>query len=250
MAGEIQNWFAQGGDSYARYRPDYPDALAQFLADVAPDTRLALDVGCGNGQFTRQLGEHFESVVGFDPSADQIANAVAHPNVRYEIGPAERLGVKGRSASLIAAAQAAHWFDLPLFYAEVRRAAVSGALIALVSYGVVQLEPKFRARFRAFYAHEIGRYWPAERKLVDSGYAGIDFPFRELQAPELYIVRTWTAADFLGYVSTWSAVRHATLDGQDRIVEDFSVDLLKLWDDPEATREFVWPINMRLGVVE
>jgi SAM-dependent methyltransferase len=249
MESEAQNWFDRGGDAYARYRPDYPDALAGFLAESAPDTRLALDVGCGNGQFTRQLGDHFDVVVGSDPSADQIAHAVPHPRVRYEVGPAERLGAADGSASLITAAQAAHWFDLPRFYAETRRVAVPGAVIALVSYGVVQLEPDLNARFQSFYRDEIGPYWPPERKLVDTGYAGIHFPFRALPTPDLDIVRAWPADAFLGYVSTWSAVRHALEAGKGQILAAFSRDLLALWGDPATTRQIVWPINMRLGVV-
>ncbi|TAH41680.1 MAG: class I SAM-dependent methyltransferase, partial [Betaproteobacteria bacterium] len=70
-----RNWFDQGGQAYARFRPEYPPQLAAFLASVAPDARLALDVGCGNGQLTRLLADHFAAVVGLDPSADQIAHA-------------------------------------------------------------------------------------------------------------------------------------------------------------------------------
>lgn len=247
---ETRNWFDTGGKAYARYRPDYPDALARFLADAAPDTRLALDVGCGSGQFTRQLGDHFDAVIGSDPSADQIAHALPHPNVRYSVGPAERLDADQDSAGLITAAQAAHWFDLPRFYAEVRRVAAPGAVIALVSYGVVRLDPDLDARFQRFYAEEIGPYWPPERRLVDTGYAGIDFPFRTLPTPDLHIERDWTAGAFLGYVATWSAVRKAEATGQDAMLADFSRNLIELWGDPAGTRKIFWPINMRLGVVE
>lgn len=250
MADKARNWFDMGGDAYARYRPDYPDALAAFLAGAAPDTRLALDVGCGSGQFTKQLGDCFDAVIGSDPSADQIAHAVPHPHVRYEVGPAERLGAADGSASLIAAAQAAHWFDPPRFYAEVRRVAKPGAVIALVSYGVTQPGPALDTRFLSFYTDEVGPYWPPERRLVDSGYADIDFPFRALPVPDLAIVRQWSATDLLGYISTWSAVRRAREAGQAEMLARFSRDLLALWGDPEATRTIRWPINMRLGVVE
>ena len=250
MVGESQNWFDQGGDAYARYRPDYPDTLAEFLADAAPDTSLALDVGCGNGQFTRQLGNFFSAVIGSDPSADQISHAAPHPHVSYEVGPAEKLSASDGSASSITAAQAAHWFDLPRFYSEARRVAMPHASIALVSYGVVQLEPDLRSRFRSFYRDQVGPFWPPERILVDTGYAGIDFPFREQTAPELYIVRQWSASDFLGYISTWSAVRRARQAGEHQMLEAYSIDLLDHWGEPTEKREFVWPINMRLGVID
>ena len=244
------NWFDQGGGAYARYRPDYPEALADFLAETAPDTALALDVGCGNGQLTRLLADRFDTVVGSDPSADQIAHAEPHPRVRYVVGPAERLEAETGSVSLITAAQAAHWFDLPAFYAEVRRVAAPGAALALISYGVAVLEPPLADRFLAFYTDEIGPYWPPERKLVDTGYAGIAFPFTELPTPDLHIVREWSADAFLGYVSTWSAVRRAIEAGQEAMLATFSHDLLKLWGDPTQLRWVSWPIAMRLGRIE
>ncbi|MCJ2185059.1 class I SAM-dependent methyltransferase [Novosphingobium sp. 1949] len=65
----MANWFDQGGADYARFRPDYPAALAQELARLAPARRVALDVGCGNGQFTQALGAVFAAVIGIDPTA-------------------------------------------------------------------------------------------------------------------------------------------------------------------------------------
>lgn len=249
MTSETPNWFDQGGRDYARYRPDYPEALVDYLADMAPDTALALDVGCGSGQFTRQLGRRFEAVVGSDPSADQIAHARSAANVRYVAAAAENLGGEDRSASLITAAQAAHWFDLPRFYAEVRRVGKARATLALISYGVAELEPTVNARFQEFYHHEIGPWWPPERRLVDTGYATLDFPFRERPAPRLEIVRQWSGYDFLGYVATWSATRQAREARQTHLLAEFGSDLFDLWGDPKTTRTVRWPINMRIGEV-
>jgi len=134
---------------------------------------------------TRQLAEHFHKVIGIDPSEDQIANAQGPSNVDYLRAPAEQLPLPDASASLITAAQAAHWFDRPRFYAEVRRVADDGAIIALLSYGVMRLAPSdLQDRFDRFYSDEIGPYWPPERKLVDSGYADIEFPFEEMPYPD------------------------------------------------------------------
>lgn len=249
MRPDVTNWFNAGGDAYARHRPDYPAELASFLAGLAPDRLLALDVGCGTGQFTRQLGDQLNAVVGFDASADQIAHATPHARVRYEVASAERLGAGDCTASLITAAQAAHWFDLPRFYAEVRRVAKPDAVIALISYGVPRLDAEIDPRFQFFYTHEIGPYWPPERRMVDDGYTGIDFPFPALPHPALEIVRDWSALALLGYVSTWSAVRRAREAGLEDVLAAFSRDILASWGDPAKPRRIVWPINMRLGVV-
>lgn len=244
-----QNWFAQDGQAYAQFRPEYPPELAAFLASLSPTTHLAVDVGCGNGQLTRQLAEHFTRVIGLDPSADQLAHAAVRENLSYLQAPAEALSLPEHCASLITAAQAAHWFGLPAFYAEVRRVAAPGAVVALVSYGVLHLEGALGERFARFYAEEIGPFWPAERRLVDSGYATLDFPFEPIALPDMQIRLDWNLPQFLGYLSTWSAVRRARQEGQEELLQRFAEDLAPLWGDAGRTHEIRWPINGRIGRV-
>jgi SAM-dependent methyltransferase len=246
-AQPARNWFDQGGRAYARFRPEYPRQLAAFLASKAPDNELAVDVGCGNGQLTQLLAPYFGKVVGLDPSADQIANAVPNERIDYQCAPAERLPVPDASASLITAAQAAHWFDLPAFYREARRIAVPGAVLALVSYGVLRMDPALDARFQKFYWEEIGPYWPPERKLVDTGYKTIDFPFEELAPAALDIRLDWHLSEFLGYLTTWSAVRSAREAGKEELLVAFANDIAQAWGDPNLRRTIAWPINMRIG---
>lgn len=244
----VKNWFDRGGRAYARFRPEYPAGLARFLAKLSPARGRAVDVGCGNGQLTVQLAAHFSDVVGLDPSADQVANSTAHERVRYLCTPAENVPLPDACADLVAAAQAAHWFDLPRFYDEVRRIGRKDAVVALISYGVLRLEPtELNKRFSRFYWQEIGPYWPPERKLVDSGYANIAFPFTELPAPEFSIQLTWELGDFLGYISTWSAAQRAIDAGRQDILETFAADLSLLWGPDGCKRPVTWPINMRIG---
>jgi SAM-dependent methyltransferase len=242
-----RNWFDQGGQAYARFRPAYPPELGARLASMAPAHRLAVDVGCGNGQLTQLLAPCFERVVGIDPSADQIANAAADERIDYRCAPAERMPVADASADLVTAAQAAHWFDLPAFYEEVRRIGTPGAVLALVSYGVLALDADLDARFQAFYRDDIGPYWPPERKLVDTGYATIAFPFEELAPPALEIRCEWDLPAFLGYVTTWSAVRSAREAGRDALLTRFADEFAAAWGDPNRKRQVRWPLNMRIG---
>ncbi|NUT77939.1 class I SAM-dependent methyltransferase [Pseudomonas sp. C1C7] len=244
---ESKNWFDQGGQAYARFRPEYPPQLSTYLASLAPNTFLAVDVGCGNGQLTKQLAGHFREVIGFDPSAEQVNHAEPQTNVSYACARAEDLPLLSRSASLITAAQAAHWFDLPRFYDEVRRVAERDAILALISYGVLRMDGELGARFEQFYWNEIGPFWPAERKLVDTGYSTIDFPFTELESPEIAIHLEWNLDEFLGYVSTWSAIRSARESGREDLLHTFATDIANLWGAPETRHAITWPINMRIG---
>ncbi len=241
------NWFDQGGAAYAAFRPDYPPELSASLASISPRRRLAVDLGCGAGQLTVALAQHFEAVVGVDPGADQIAHAMQAARVRYVVAPAEATGLEGGKAGLITAAQAAHWFDLDAFYSEVRRLAAPDAALALITYGTMVLEDDLRDRFNRFYSEEIGPFWPPERRLVDTGYADMAFPFEELTAPEFAIRREWSLGEFLGYVGTWSAVRRARDAGREDIADRFAEDLSTLWGGVDRTRPVVWPIRMRLG---
>ena len=238
--------FEDKGADYARFRPTYPPALAAALADIAPARRHAVDVGCGNGQLSVLLAAHFTRISASDVSADQIANTAAHPNISYSIGSAENIAAPDASADLICAAQAAHWFDLPAFYAEARRIAAPQAAIALVTYGVLNADGPARDRIEQFYWHDIHPFWPEGRKFVEEGYASFDFPFTPIAMPQLNIERDWTAADFLAYARTWSAVKHAEKAGRGDILQTFETDLFGLLD-PKQTMKIVWPITIRAG---
>ena len=162
-------------------------ALDRMIAEGAAPRRI-VDVGCGTGQLTALLAQHFRKVVGIDPSAEQLANASQHPLVEYAQAHAESLPLPNDCANLVVAAQAAHWFELPRFYREVRRIARKPAALALVSYGAPRFEESnLQDRFARFYEQEIGPFWPPERRLVDQGYATIDFPFPEFELPLLAI---------------------------------------------------------------
>lgn len=241
------NWFESGGADYARYRPQYPAALLDYLLSLTPAHHHALDVGCGTGQLTGLLASAFTKVTAIDPSQTQIDNAEPHARIEYRVGPAEQLPPTLHDINLITVAQAAHWFDLPAFYREAQRVAAPGAVIALISYGVLKPDEAIRARFRQFYYDEIGVYWPPERQLVDNGYAGIAFPFTEIPVPEMEIRLQWDLEALMGYLSTWSAVKRACDAGQESLLVHFYDDVRDLWGDPSRTRSFSWPINIRAG---
>jgi len=244
------NWFSEGGRNYAQYRPEYPPELAGYLAELAPDNQKALDVGCGTGQLTQLLSAYFSSVTGVDPSEDQLCNASHTPGITYLHSAAESLPADFSGYSLITVAQAAHWFRLDDFYREVRRVARPQAVIALISYGVLNIEGQAGERFRQFYYEEIGRFWPPERQLVDAGYRDLPFPFEELNAAPFSIEAEWELQALLGYISTWSAVRQARQKGEAHLITQFENELTSLWGSPDRRRKIVWPIAMRLGKIQ
>lgn len=243
----FKDHFSTRSADYAAYRPTYPAALVDYLASICNDTGVALDVGCGTGQLSVLLARRFGRVIATDASAQQIGKAEPHEKVEYRVAPAEHSGLPDASVDLLTAAQAAHWFDLPAFYTEVRRVGRPGAILALVTYGVLQADSGIAPVLRHFYKDVVGPYWPPERRHVEDGYRSFDFPFEELTAPPLAIEVNWRAADLIGYADTWSAVREAEKALGRGPSEGFRHDLLAAWGDPERRRTIRFPLSLRVG---
>jgi SAM-dependent methyltransferase len=240
---------ARSGD-YAAYRPTYPPALIDYLASLCEHKDAALDVGCGTGQLSILLAECFKRVVGTDASAQQIEKAEAHERVEYRVAPAESSGLAENTFDLITVAQAAHWFDLDAFYAETCRVGKPGAVLALITYGVIQADPDIDGTIRHFYKDVVGPYWPSERRHVEDGYRSLSFPFDEVTVPPLAIEVQWSALQLIGYADTWSAVRNAEKALGREPVEQFRRDLLKAWGDSEKLRTIQFPLSLRVARIE
>lgn len=243
----FQDHFSGTAADYAAHRPGYPSALVDFVADVAPHQGTAWDAGCGSGQLSVMLADCFEHVVATDASHAQIAHATPHPNVEYRCARAEDSGLPDASVDLAVAAQAAHWFELDAYHAEVRRVARPGAIIALASYGVMRIDEAVDRVVQRFYSEVLGPYWPVERRHVESGYRSLPFPFEEIDVPELEMHAEWKVADLLGYVDTWSAVRALKrAEGRERY-QAFRRDLMEAWGSEPSTRDVRWPLALRAG---
>ncbi|WP_210485139.1 class I SAM-dependent methyltransferase [Microvirga antarctica] len=245
----FKDHFSTRSDAYAAYRPTYPSALVDALADRCAGTDVALDVGCGSGQLSVLLARRFRQVIATDASQQQVATATPHAGVAYQVAPAERSGLADRSVDLVTAAQAAHWFDLPAFYTEVRRIGKPGSLLALISYGVLHTDDALKDVVRHFYREVVGPFWPPERSHVESGYREIPFPFEEIAMPHLAIDVHWHVADLLGYVQTWSATRALEKAVGHGPVEAFSRDLSAAWGDVDHRRLIRFPLSFRVGRV-
>ena len=206
-------------------------------------------MGCGTGQLSAPLAAIFEKVTAIDPSESQIANAKAHARIQYRVGTAEQIELPDHSANLVVAAQAAHWFDLNRFYAEVRRILHPHGVLALVTYGVPVLDGPAGARFDRFYWHDIHRYWPDERRHVEAGYKSLPFPFEETALPGLKITREWSFDELNAYVGTWSAMRAARAAGASDIIGSALSEIAAAWGDPAAEHRITWPICGRIAIL-
>lgn len=235
---------------YAAFRPQYPRALFEFLATIAPRRGRVWDCGTGTGQAAVDLAEWFDEVIATDVSAAQIAQAPPNSRIEWLVSAAESTPIRPASIDLVTVAQALHWFDHPRFYDEVRRVAAPGAAIAAWTYGSPRMAGEVGEALRRFSSETVGPYWPPERRHVDAGYRTIPFPFPEIAAPALNLVEHWSRAQLAGYLRTWSATtRYVAKRGHDP-VEQFEHDLETWWPDQTEQRPIEWPLIVIAGRVD
>lgn len=243
----IADHFSRAAAQYAACRPDYPPALFDYLAPLCPTHTLAWDVGTGNGQAALALAERFENVIASDPSSRQLAHAQPHPRVAYVNAAAESPLLASGSVDLICVAQAAHWFDLQRFYAEVRRVAAAEGVIAVWTYMLTSVDEAIDRLATEFCFETVGPYWPPQRRYVDDAYRSLPFPFADLVAPAFTMEQRWTADQFLGYLGTWSSVgRYREQRGTDPIAA-IAEPLRNLWGRTNTVRTVTWPVAMRVA---
>jgi ubiquinone/menaquinone biosynthesis C-methylase UbiE len=239
--------FGSVARGYAAFRPTYPGDLFAWLAAQSPSRALAWDAGCGSGQASVALADHFDRVHATDLNAQQIAAAMVHPRVHYATAPAHESGLADGSVALVTVAQALHWFDVDAFHAEVRRVLMPGGVVAEWTYALV-FTPT-RPRIGAL-VNDLDRlvhaWWPPERRHIDDHYAMLPFPFGSLDAPWFRMSTEWSREQLLGYLGTWSAVtRCRAITGEDPLVP-FTEALNAAWGE-EETIPMEWPLTLRVG---
>ncbi|MCB1160498.1 MAG: class I SAM-dependent methyltransferase, partial [Leptospiraceae bacterium] len=205
---DYKDHFSIRSDEYRRYRPVYPKTLYDKVFSACSRFNRAWDCGCGSGQATSTLAEHFTEVIATDPSEKQISRAIQKPNIRYMKAKAEKVPIPDKSIDLISVAQALHWFEFEAFFKEVKRVAAKGAVFSAWTYGVHSFQQeKLDSLVQYFYRGLLESYWPKERMHVEKKYSSIPFPYSRLEIYSFEMEKEWTLTEMLGYLSTWSAVQ-------------------------------------------
>lgn len=241
--------FSERSDLYARYRPHYPEALAAALAEAAGGRNAVWEAGCGSGQLTRVLARVFLQVHATDASAAQLEHAPALPAVRWAVEDAGACSLAADSVDLAVAAQAAHWFPMSAYVAEIRRVVRPGGAAALISYDRLSVDPDVDRVVRTFQTETLAGSWPPERRHVFDGYRSLPFPFAPVSVPPLAMEMEWGREDLLGYVASWSGTRRLLAAGNEPDFDSFCQHVRRLWPDGEV-RRVRWPLLLRVGRVE
>jgi SAM-dependent methyltransferase len=240
--------FSKVAEQYATCRPGYPPELFSYLAELSIGHDLAWDCAAGSGQATIPLTATFQQVLATDISESMLARAPRHPKVVFRVGREEDSGLGSSTVDLVTVAQALHWLDLDVFYAEVDRVLRPGGSLAVWSYATLLLgDEALDSVLTHFYSEVVGLYWPPERRQVEAGYASLPFPYEEEPVPEIAMEERWGLAQLLGYVGTWSATqRFREEHGFDPVIQ-LAEELRGPWGDRESPRSVRWPLSLRAG---
>ncbi len=228
--------FSRNSSDYAKYRPDYPQELFQYIRKLAPGNAAAWDCGTGNGQVASALTNYFERIEATDLSSQQISHAILHPQIRYSVALAEKTNFANSEFDLIAVGQALHWFNLEKFYAEADRVLKPGGILAVFGYPVPLVDEPLNSAFLHFYTAIIGPYWDKERHHIDEKYASLPFPYEEIPHPEFFSRYQWTFEQFMGFLSTWSGVAHYKTQRNEDPIARYHNELREAWGATESKK--------------
>lgn len=244
---ENKDTFGLAPAQYRKFRPQYPRRFFEYLASLCDWPGRALDCATGNGQAAIGLAEFFDAVSACDSSRAQVEEAIEHPRVTYRVGPAEALPFDG-PFDLIAAAQGAHWFDLPKFYREVERVAKPGAVVAIWGYSYCTVDASVDSVVEIELSQPVEPYWAEGNRVIVQKYGTIPFPFEEIKPPEFSMRHDWKRGDYMAYLRTWSAVRRYNEANGSDPVTDLEAALASFWPADEI-RPVEFDLVMRIGSV-
>ncbi|XP_054804246.1 uncharacterized protein LOC129307340 isoform X2 [Prosopis cineraria] len=235
--------FENQARQYADSRPTYPSQLFRFVASSTPSHHLAWDVGTGNGQAAQSLAEIYQNVIGTDTSEKQLEFAVKLPNVRYKHTPStlsmmelEQTVAPAGTVDVLTVAQALHWFDLPIFYRQVKwLLKKSHGVIAAWGYNVPRVTDDVDKVFDELYEVKLRPYWDPRLAMWEDNYRNIDFPFEPVAGaddtgPIEYVMeKEMDLGAYLRYVTSVSPYQTAKEKGAGVPWEDYIERLKSAW---------------------
>ncbi|WP_417347363.1 class I SAM-dependent methyltransferase [Ferrimonas sp.] len=238
--------FSGHSREYASFRPHYPTALFEQLAELAPSRCLALDLATGSGQSAGGLARHFTQVLGADLSPHQLSHSCQASNLSYLVALGESLPLRDSCVDLITIAQALHWLNLKSLGPEVARVLKPNGILAVWSYGNCSVNNDVDRAVHQLYEEVLGSFWTPERRWVEQGYTGLSLPLRP-QTPQLTTLsHHWSLHQFIGYLRTWSALQSYLRQHDEAALAPIWEALAGAWGDPMQPRGVHWPLTLRL----
>jgi SAM-dependent methyltransferase len=238
--------FSSSAKLYAKHRPSLPIELFDYILELVPSREKAWDCATGNGQSAYILSKFFKKVEATDISEEQLNNAAHEKNIHYSKQPAEQTNFEDNDFDLIVVSQAIHWFDFEFFFSEAKRVLKNQGIIAAVGYDLPRISPEVNDWIDKLYKDVLGEFWDTERNLIDSHYQDIPFPFEEISIPDYHIHTEWELEDLIGYLKTWSGVKHYTTSMGNNPIDEVLDELTTAWGE-KPNQKVIFPVFHRIG---
>ena len=218
--------FDAWADEYERYRPGYPAALFDLIAErlMLPAHPAVVDLGAGTGKVARAMAALGWHVTAVEPGAAMLAvlrDCAAGEGLAIAtvLATAEQTGLPAAGFEAAVAGEAYHWFDAPAALTEMGRIVRPGGGIAFFWNVVDETRSPLVASERRLVAEygvsgaEVRRPGPLPetRHAIEAteAFAAPDF----FQVPHVVAM---TGADYVGLAFTKSHLRTAPAELQDR----------------------------------
>ncbi len=241
--------FSSHASTYAKYRPQYPPELFEYILRWVNERNFVWDCATGNGQAAMALANYFEKVFATDSSEKQIAHAVLLANIEYSVSKAELTAFPDNTFDLVTVAQAYHWLNARAFTKEVKRVAKPGAIIAIWGYNTpLTGKEELNEQIHFFYKDVVGSFWDKERRYVEEEYRSVAFDFQEIPARHFIMEVQWNIEHLSGYLNSWSSVQHYLKAMGHNPVDAFLPRLKEYWPEQQVI-PFKFPVFLRAGKI-
>ncbi|MCW2814931.1 MAG: SAM-dependent methyltransferase [Nocardioides sp.] len=212
--------FGSDAATYHRYRPGYPDVVADLAIAHAdgPVTR-ALEIGAGTGKATVLFARRGLDVVAVEPDAGMravLTEQVAGLGVRVVGASLETLDLaEVGPVDLLYAAAAFHWTDPATRWARAAAALRPGGALAVFGTARDLADPDLRREVEALTAGVLPEGfsggWTVDEVRAQPGFTAVDETVVERRA-------TMAADDYAAHLTTVSAWRVLPPAEHDRLL--------------------------------
>ncbi|MEL0637130.1 methyltransferase domain-containing protein [Marinomonas sp. TI.3.20] len=232
---------------YSRARPTYPAELYYWLSHQVKSSGVVWDAACGTGQASIDLAAYFDKVEASDISESQIAEATPHRKVHYQVFPSEKTNYPDHYFDAVCIGHALHWFDLDLFWQEVKRVLKPGGLLVCWGYNWLTVGEQEDLVISEHVLSHLSSYWPVQSRLLWNQYRDIQFPFEPIDVPKFDLYCNWSVSQTMDFIRSWTAAQLLIQDEGDDFLVQANTVLRSVWSDPLHKKQIHLPFFVRAG---
>ncbi|WOO41126.1 class I SAM-dependent methyltransferase [Rubellicoccus peritrichatus] len=238
-----QDHFSSIATAYKDGRITYPEELYGYLAGLCEERECVWDCATGSGQAANDLSKYFAKVIATDISDSLLSHAKNKENIEFRAAPAEDSGITACSVDLITVAQAIHWFEFDAYWGEVERVLKPNGILAYWGYVWPVVDDRIDSLLEQF-RENIASYWPEKSQHLQSGYVDVVAPLKRIENPDFSITESWSSAQYLKHLSSWSGTRYHREASMTDPVSDIEEELSLLWGS--EIRPVQWPLILKV----